>query len=292
MPSSSSSSIPKAAEPRYGQTFDAYNSSSTGHQRAENRLGGSTGWRDSRNKKLASQFAGGASGGPRVADSVGAGAEGYDERASGGGVIITSEARSRARCSVLDMLAKPGSMNPDPVPVPVPISKEGRSSSSGGGGGEEKKQQQQKTRGIFDGVVVYVNGSTHPLISDHRLKHVLAENGGYMSTHLGRRKVTHVVLGRPGSGGGLAGGKLQREISRLCGSGAAAVKYVSVEWVLESLRAGKRLSEARFVDHKIAAEKQRSVYGLLVKKEDEEKGKGKGAGGDDEGGLPPSGQRV
>jgi hypothetical protein len=64
---------------------------------------------------------------------------------------------------------------------------------------------------IFDGLVVYINGSTHPLISDHKLKHILSENGAKLSIHLGRRQVTHVILGRPsgakglGAGGGLAG---------------------------------------------------------------------------------------
>lgn len=85
---------------------------------------------------------------------------------------------------------------------------------------------------MFEGLVVYVNGSTHPLVSDHKLRHVLAENGARMAVHLGRRRVTHVVLGRPsgpsgGAGGGLAGGKLEREIRRVGGRG---VKYVGVEW--------------------------------------------------------------
>lgn len=49
------------------------NSSATGHQRADNRLSGSTSWRDSRNSKLGEQFSGGAGGGKRVSDTVGAG---------------------------------------------------------------------------------------------------------------------------------------------------------------------------------------------------------------------------
>jgi hypothetical protein len=102
------------------------------------------------------------------------------------------------------------------------------------------KAAQQQRRRIFDGVVVYVNGSTFPLVSDHRLKQILSENGGNMSLHLGRRKVTHVILGRPaggvaaatarggrGAGGGLAGGKLEKEIRRIGGCG---VKFVGVEW--------------------------------------------------------------
>jgi hypothetical protein len=103
--------------------------------------------------------------------------------------------------------------------------------------------QGQHQRRIFDGVVAYVNGSTFPLVSDHRLKKILSENGGNMSLHLGRRKVTHVILGRPagggsaaataaarggrGAGGGLAGGKIEKEIKRIGGCG---VKFVGVEW--------------------------------------------------------------
>lgn len=81
--------------------------------------------------------------------------------------------------------------------------------------------------------MVFVNGSTYPLVSDHRLKQLLAENGARLSIHLGRRQVTHVILGRPngskgdGAGGGLAGGKIEKEIRRVGGCG---VKYVGAEW--------------------------------------------------------------
>jgi hypothetical protein len=67
--------------------FDPWNSSSSGHQRAENRLSGSTSWRVSRNLKLGEQFKAGRSGGAkRVADAVGAGSEhfGKDGRKENG----------------------------------------------------------------------------------------------------------------------------------------------------------------------------------------------------------------
>lgn len=132
---------------------------------------------------------------------------------------------------------------------------------------EQKESERGQPRKLFEGVVVYVNGSTHPLISDHKFKHVLAENGGKMSMHLGRKQVTHVIVGRPagrgaGAGGGLAGGKLQKEIQKVGGCG---MKFVGVEWVLESLKAGKRLPEARFSNLKIASKGQQSVYGLYSK---------------------------
>jgi hypothetical protein len=58
--------------------FDPWNSSSSGHQRAENRLSGSTSWRVSRSLKLGEQFKAGRSGGAkRIADTVGAGSEDF-----------------------------------------------------------------------------------------------------------------------------------------------------------------------------------------------------------------------
>jgi hypothetical protein len=95
---------------------------------------------------------------------------------------------------------------------------------------DEKRNRQKK---VFDGLVIFINGSTFPLIGDHKLKHLLAENGAKLSLHLGRRQVTHVILGKPcgtqsgGAGGGLAGIKIEKEIRKIGGCG---VKYVGVEW--------------------------------------------------------------
>ncbi|KAK6204233.1 hypothetical protein LQW54_008352 [Pestalotiopsis sp. IQ-011] len=273
MPSPHKPDIPKAATPKFGSSFDPWNSSSTGHQRAENRLGGSTGWRESRSAKLQSQFKSDASGGKRMSDAVGAGSQDWDP---GLKAIVPPELRSRAKSSVMDMLARPGTMKQS-------LSSASWSSHLGQGRGdltaeealprrrkaEEESRQDDKdqARNIFDGVVVYVNGSTHPIISDHKLKHVLAENGARMSIHLGRRQVTHVILGRPaggggGAGGGLAGGKLQKEIQKV---GGAAVKFVGVEWIMESIKAGKRLPETRFSNLKLAAKSQQSVFGMASK---------------------------
>ncbi len=97
----------------------------------------------------------------------------------------------------------------------------------------KEQEKSNRTKGIFDGLVIYINGSTHPLISDHKLKHLLAENGARLSIHLRRKQVTHVILGKPsgtqgyGAGGGLAGAKIEKEIRRVGGCG---VKYVGVEW--------------------------------------------------------------
>jgi hypothetical protein len=100
MPPHKSEVLP-AAEPKFGDHFDAWNSSSTGHQRAENKLGGSTGWRMSRNQKLASQFKSGGTGGKRISDTVGAGSEDWDEKAK---ALIPKDIRERAKLSVADMV--------------------------------------------------------------------------------------------------------------------------------------------------------------------------------------------
>lgn len=255
----------KAAEPKHGRTFDPWNSVALGHQRAETR--GPQGWRENRTWKLHNQLAAGHSGGDRLSDAVGAGSEDYDE---GHGVLVPKEVKARATNSVMDMLRRPGTMSGGsnissnssssnrPGSIKSPGEKEACADShqkgvsettttAAGGvqelmtsrGQEYEGREAAKTEGeargvgkIFDGLVVYVNGSTHPLISDHKLKHVLVENGARMSIHLGRKQVTHVILGKPsgpngGAGGGLAGGKLEKEIRR---TGGCGVKYVGVEW--------------------------------------------------------------
>ncbi len=78
----------------------------------------------------------------------------------------------------------------------------------------------------------YLNGiTTSAQISDHKLKRLLVENGGRISIHLGRKEVTHVILGRAsnrtrsGLEGTLAATKRQKEIRRR----GSSVKYVAVE---------------------------------------------------------------
>lgn len=110
--------IPPAAQPVFGAHFDAWNSSSSGHQHAENRLSGSTAWRESRAMKLAHQFKSGGTGGMRVYDTVGAGSEDGDEKAK---ALIPKDVKARARRSIRDMLVgKPGCTCLFCCPVCVP----------------------------------------------------------------------------------------------------------------------------------------------------------------------------
>jgi hypothetical protein len=73
---------------------------------------------------------------------------------------------------------------------------------------------------------MYLNGSTAPLVSDHKLKQLLAAHGAQCSVALGRRTVTHVILGTT-CGGGLAASKLEKEIAR---AGRRSINFVTAEW--------------------------------------------------------------
>ena len=216
------------AKPRLSNNFDPWNSSSSGHQRPDNTPGSSTGWRESRNRKLNSQFrATDGSGGDRLGDIWGAGSEDWDD---GIKAVVPKSTRMRMQGggSVVDMLTKPGRMRESIPPARTEEEQHEVMKRVDGDGG----RNEAKERKIFEGVVVYVNGSTYPHVSDHKLKQILLENGANLSLHLGRRKVTHVIVGRPtgitkGAGGGLAGGKLDKEIKKMGGVG---VKFVDVEW--------------------------------------------------------------
>ncbi|KAI4196125.1 MAG: hypothetical protein LQ350_006761 [Teloschistes chrysophthalmus] len=281
-PPSSRKPHPPAAQPRR-TIFDPWNSSSTGHQRAENRLSGSTSWRASRTMKLASQFKAGASGGRRLYDSVGAGSEhfGKDGRKDNGGWEKGAPGlREKGWRDVRGLLHRSndnGVEDTDVIPErdqkrrrispeePASTLREEEVDS------EPPPAQSKEEKKIFDGLCVFINGSTAPMVGDHRLKQILAENGAQVSIALGRRSVTHVILGTPngsahgkGAGGGLAATKIQKEIQRVGGKG---VKYVGVEWVLESLKVGKRLPEARFSNITLAQKGQKSVYAMFSKEQ-------------------------
>ncbi|KAL8749808.1 MAG: hypothetical protein Q9184_006657 [Pyrenodesmia sp. 2 TL-2023] len=284
--------MPPPTKPTHGpaaqparKLFDPWNSSSTGHQRADSRLAGSTSWRVSRTAKLASQFKSGGTGGKRMYDSVGAGSEsfGKDGRKDNGGwergavglrekgwqdvgTLLAGgkgEEEDGAERDVKRRRASRGDeskLKKEVGEVSNEVANEVANETAGRGKGERK---------VFDGLCVFINGSTAPLVGDHRLKQLLAENGARVSIALGRRTVTHVILGRPnggagggGAGGGLAASKIQKEIQRVGGKG---VKYVGVEWVLESLKARMRLPEAQFSNITLAAKGQKSVYGMFLK---------------------------
>ena len=97
---------------------------------------------------------------------------------------------------------------------------------------------------IFNSLTLFILGSTFPLVSDHALKHLFTSHGGSIALGLARKRVTHVVVGGGEAGGGaLAASKIQKEAKRV---GGKSLKFVKVDWVLESVRNGRRLTEGGF----------------------------------------------
>ncbi|KAJ4321182.1 hypothetical protein N0V94_003022 [Neodidymelliopsis sp. IMI 364377] len=251
--------------------FDPWNSSSTGHQRAENRLSGSTSWRVSRNLKLSEQYKGGLTGGKRVADTVGAGSENFakDGRKDNGGWekgaqgLRTNGQQSLADVWAVSKAAKRTTSKQEALQAVDSLDQRLDIEPNLHGSVLESTSKPREKK-LFEGLCFYVNGSTAPLVSDHKLKHLLATHGAQQSIALGRRTVTHVILGsinaNGGAGGGLAATKIQKEVSRIGGKG---IKYVTVEWVLESIKESRRLPESRFAPLKLAHKNQDSVFGML-----------------------------
>ena len=106
-------------------------------------------------------------------------------------------------------------------------------------------------------------------MGDHALKHVLARHGAHVCTLLRRSSTTHVILSAParvgaGAGGGLAAAKLQREIDakKVVASGRA-IRYVGVQWVLDSIVAGRRLPERDYYPAGLAVGRSAGQTSLL-----------------------------
>lgn len=164
----------------------------------------------------------------------------------------------------------------DATTIPLPATNPPSSTSE-----TRHKDSVGKGKGIFTHLTFYINGSTYPTISDHKLKHLLADEGGNISLYLARKSVTHVILGAATattssggrkSGGLLSAGKMQNEVLSKTSGFGKGIKYVNVEWcgfpfpssfcgkkkvgllmvlvggcrVIESIKAGKKLPEARF----------------------------------------------
>lgn len=225
--------------------------------------------------KLGHQFRAGEGGGQRVFDTVGAGSKdfGRDGRKENGGWEKGAPGLRPKGWRDVGLMVSQGSPAELETREREKLKRKREEDAESllmDEAGEPKKPENE--RGLFSGLCVYINGSTAPAIGDHKLKHLLAEHGAQVSIALGRRSVTHVIVGKPndgrggGAGGGLAGSKIQKEIQRVRGKG---VKFVGVEWVVESVKAGKRLSEARFQGVNIAPKGVGSVYGLFKKKKED-----------------------
>ncbi|KAH8724510.1 hypothetical protein GQ44DRAFT_281642 [Phaeosphaeriaceae sp. PMI808] len=263
--------------------FDPWNSSSTGHQRAENTLSGSTTWRASRNLKLNEQYRGGPGGGAkRVADTVGAGSENFGQdgrKANGGRERGAKGLRTGGQKSLTEVWGvRKGSNKPsqsdDTVWAKLPPREDVVHLHTTEGHFQSKKaidlvprddlSPLLKQTQIFAGLCFYINCSTAPFFSDHKLRQLLATHGAKHTIALSRRSVTHVLLGttnaQGGAGGSLAASKIQKEISK---AGGKAMKFVTTEWVLESIKANRRLPESRFPPLKLTPKNQGSVFDMM-----------------------------
>lgn len=289
------------SSPQNHRVFDPWNSSSTGHQRAENPYYGTTSWRDTRSAKLKQQFRGGdcsrdtagalddqdfsAKAFDGTCGSVSPVVERYGGRTRAGEWRwVSEEEAKRARLGVKDIRCFMGvgkrkavgedkvqlhsgkkaktvsggdgnaipSTIPTPTPTTVTVPKTSTTSTitttstgtteplSNPKSESDTDHPRQKSTTtatpssstLFTGTTIYINGSTLPQISDHKLKSLLASHGAAIAIGMARRTVTHVIIGQPGTtgqgaGGGLAAGKLQGEIER---GGWKGVRVVGVDW--------------------------------------------------------------
>ncbi|KDE09535.1 hypothetical protein MVLG_00433 [Microbotryum lychnidis-dioicae p1A1 Lamole] len=133
----------------------------------------------------------------------------------------------------------------------------GHQSGGGGPGGSTKwrvhrniklkNQAPDAESDLFKGLVFYINGLAGKSITNQQLKRLIYENGGTMKL-IESAAVTHAFVSN------LSGSKLQRVLTKKCNR----IKYVTVQWAIESVRCGKRLREADYAAP-IFAETQSSV---------------------------------
>lgn len=289
---SKANEMPPLRAPEPSRTFfDPFNPSSTGHQRAENRLSGSTSWRDSRSQKLAQQLRDTSGGGDEnhLADSVGAGSENFEKdgrKENGSWEVGAPGLRDKGWQDIRSLVGvsrkrkcedmaknhsqpykktrdgvKDGNEFPEPhipsnsfaqrpmeMPAPVQYPESNALMNSAPESIPSPPQ-------IFRSLTLYLNGSTHSSgISDHSLKSLFVQHGGSVSIALGRRTVTHVVLGS--EGGGLAASKIQSEVTKVAGK---TIRFVTARWVVDSVDCGKRQPESKYQAVHTAMKGQKSV---------------------------------
>ncbi|RSH76671.1 uncharacterized protein EHS24_005418 [Apiotrichum porosum] len=97
-----------------------------------------------------------------------------------------------------------------------------------------------KATNVLAGCVIAINGPTGSKVSNLQLQNLITANGGRYVPHQSRR-CTHVVAAR------LSGTKAQKHINGQGSRGAAMrTQVVKVEWVLDCVAQGKRISEAGY----------------------------------------------
>ncbi|WVQ71748.1 hypothetical protein IAR50_001289 [Cryptococcus sp. DSM 104548] len=104
-----------------------------------------------------------------------------------------------------------------------------------------QKQSRSNKTTLFKGCLFYMNGSTGPKVSNLQLRNMIAENGGRFTT-VQTSACTHII-----ANAGLSGSKTQKHLEKQGGRGSARqARVVRVEWVLDSVAQGAKLSEAGY----------------------------------------------
>lgn len=244
---------PPAKKPllrRRQQTIDIYNSTSTGHQVGSG-VSKPTSWRKSRSSKLQQQF----QDHPHSLFKVGITPEATVTVTATGSITVASMALKSPHApgkpklgegnpSVTEpVTTQAGTSDPpqqqDPTNEVIPLCTHTgpshthniSSMASSTAPAPTPKPTLTTATKIFTNCKIYVNGTTAPAISDLALKRLLCTHGASIATMLTRRSVTHVILGKSssagGAGGGLAAGKLQKELKN-----GKPLKFVSVQWLM------------------------------------------------------------
>eukprot|EP01112_Ceratiomyxa_fruticulosa_P019734 TRINITY_DN6526_c0_g1_i1.p1 TRINITY_DN6526_c0_g1~~TRINITY_DN6526_c0_g1_i1.p1 ORF type:complete len:319 (+),score=73.78 TRINITY_DN6526_c0_g1_i1:753-1709(+) len=92
---------------------------------------------------------------------------------------------------------------------------------------------------IFKGVWIYFEGYTDSLSSLH-LKKLVQSNGGNCTPYFSVKRITHIVCT------GLSASKSESLIKRMESLNKHKIFNVNPDWILESIRANKKLSELDF----------------------------------------------
>ncbi|WVQ98879.1 hypothetical protein IAU59_006010 [Kwoniella sp. CBS 9459] len=102
-------------------------------------------------------------------------------------------------------------------------------------------QARAQQTSIFSGCTIYINGSTGPKVSNLQVQHLISSNGGRLAPTQSS-SCTHII-----ANGGLSGTKTQKWIDGQGSRGASRrAKVIKVEWVLDSVEKGVKLSEAGY----------------------------------------------
>lgn len=109
--------------------------------------------------------------------------------------------------------------------------------------------------GIFAGCTIYLNGYTGPRTSDLELKRLIAIHGGNVSYHC-TSSCTHILVAT-----GLSGTKAQKFLDASSSTRKGKRKVVHVDWALDSVIQGKKLSETGY--NVITNEAQPTLFSSL-----------------------------